>query len=387
MRHEHHRTIIIGAGAMGAAAAYQLAKRGEPVLLLEQFALGHPHGSSHGAGRIIRHSYADPHCARLMPAAFQAWRELEADAGESLYVRCGGVSLCPRGVDYVEHATVNLDALGVPHRRMTGHELHRIHHAFHVPIDCDVVFEPDAGILAAARAVGLQIHLAESCGLDTTIVKDRTPVRGLDLQQESPVVLTDDVRYTTDRLVITAGAWIRRLIPQLASWFRVERQQVFYFRPTDHQDFSLGKFPIWIYLGHSPFEAFYGMPEHLGFGVKAARHGGIVIDPDSPHPDTDGSERQRAETTLRTFLRALLPALAEAPIDHHETCLYTIAPQDQFLIDLMPGRPDVILASPCSGHGFKFSALVGRIVADLVGSGDSEIDLAPWRFPAECRQP
>src|SRR3954466_11815054 len=101
MEYFHARNVIVGAGAMGSAAAYHLARRGEPVLLVEQFALGHDRGSSHGAARIARHSYADSHYARLMPAAFRAWRTLEADAGQNLYLRTGGVSLCPPGVDYV----------------------------------------------------------------------------------------------------------------------------------------------------------------------------------------------------------------------------------------------------------------------------------------------
>ena len=111
---------IIGAGAMGSAAAYHLARRGEPVLLLEQFPLGHDRGSSHGAARITRHSYADARYARLMPAAFAAWRELEADAGVPLYLRTGGISLSPAGGDYVAHVAASLEELGVPHRRMTG---------------------------------------------------------------------------------------------------------------------------------------------------------------------------------------------------------------------------------------------------------------------------
>src|SRR5271157_5184180 len=112
------RNVIIGAGAMGSAAAYRLARRGEPVLLIEQFPLGHNRGSSHGAARITRHSYADPSYARLMPAAFQAWKELEADAGQSVYIRTGGVSFSPAGFDYVARVAANLESLGVPHRRM-----------------------------------------------------------------------------------------------------------------------------------------------------------------------------------------------------------------------------------------------------------------------------
>src|SRR3954454_4989458 len=143
--------LIIGAGAMGAATAYHLARRGEPVLLVEQFALGHDRGSSHGAGRITRHSYADPHYARLMPEAFGTWRTLEADAGQNLYLRTGGVSLCPPGVDYVARVESSLAAIDVPHRRMSGRELRRAYPVFQVPDDTDVIFEPDAGMLAAAR--------------------------------------------------------------------------------------------------------------------------------------------------------------------------------------------------------------------------------------------
>src|SRR3954469_25394470 len=108
MQQLHAQNVILGAGAMGSAAAYQLARRGEPVLLIEQFALGHDRGSSHGAARITRHSYADPHYARLMPEAFRAWRILEADAVQNLYLRTGGVSLCPPGVDYVARVAASL---------------------------------------------------------------------------------------------------------------------------------------------------------------------------------------------------------------------------------------------------------------------------------------
>src|SRR5579871_1712997 len=151
------RNVVIGSGAMGAAAAYHLAKRGEPVLLLEQFALGHDRGSSHGAARITRHSYADARYARLMLDAFRAWRTLEADAGQNLYLRTGGVSFCPAGVDYVAQVAASLAAIDVPHRRMTGRELRKALPAFELADSADAVFEPDAGMLAAARAVATQV--------------------------------------------------------------------------------------------------------------------------------------------------------------------------------------------------------------------------------------
>src|SRR5215813_9636157 len=124
------KNVIVGAGAMGSSAAYHLAKRGEPVVLIEQFALGHDRGSSHGAARITRHSYADPNYARLMPEAFRAWRELEADAGEPLYIRTGGVSFSPPGVDYVSQVAANLRELGVHHWRDSGREWNRRYRNF-----------------------------------------------------------------------------------------------------------------------------------------------------------------------------------------------------------------------------------------------------------------
>ena len=114
MQHLTAKNVIVGAGAMGTAAAYHLARRHEPVLLIEQFATGHDRGSSHGAARITRHSYSDPSYAQLMPAAFQAWRELEADAGQSVYIRTGGVSISPAGVDYVARVAANLERWAWP---------------------------------------------------------------------------------------------------------------------------------------------------------------------------------------------------------------------------------------------------------------------------------
>src|SRR4051794_5183977 len=119
MEHTHARNVVLGAGAMGSATAYHLARRGEPVLLVEQFAVGHDRGSSHGAARITRHSYADVRYARLMPEAFRAWKLLEADAGQNFYLRTGGITFCPPLVDYVDRVAESLETVGVPYRRMT----------------------------------------------------------------------------------------------------------------------------------------------------------------------------------------------------------------------------------------------------------------------------
>jgi sarcosine oxidase len=368
--------LIIGAGAMGSAAAYQLARRGQRVTLIEQFALGHARGSSHGAARITRHSYADAPYAQLMPEAFRAWRALEADAGEALYVRTGGVSFSPSGVDYVAKVAANLASLDVPHWRGSGHEWNRRQPAFCVPATYDVVFEPDAGMLAAGRAVAVQIGLARQHGGDRVQVIEQTPVERIDLENTHPVVITESTRFIAETVIVTAGAWVSRLLPRLRVPLQVTRQQVLYFRPADESPFRIGRFPVFIFKGKPDEAAFYGMPEFQGLGVKVARHGGPEVDPDLD----DRNISDEYHSIVRNFLHGHIPALAAAPVDFTEICLYTVAPNEQFLLDFLSGRTDVIVASPCSGHGFKFSCLIGHVLADLATKGKTDVAIGDWRM-------
>jgi sarcosine oxidase len=369
-----HRNVVIGAGAMGLAAAYHLARRGEPVLIVEQFRLRHDRGSSHGAARITRHSYADPAYARLMPAAFAAWRVLEADAGETLYLRTGGVSFGPAEVGYVDRVAANLEQFRVPHRRMSGAEWNAIHPAFGLPDDHDVVFEPDAGMLKAARALEVMAELTRQLGPATRVMEDTT-IRSVDLDAARPTLVLDGGRIEAERLIVTAGAWTGRLIPSLSARLQPTRQSVFYFRPPDAERFALGRMPVFISMGTGEGNAFYGMPAALGLGVKVARHGGPLTDPERPDRDVDPADA----APVRAFLSECLPALADAAIERSEACLYTMAPDDHFQVALHPGRDDVVVASPCSGHGFKFSCLIGSILADLAVDRETSHDIAAWR--------
>jgi sarcosine oxidase len=183
--------------------------------------------------------------------------------------------------------------------------------------------------------------------------------------------VTDAGTIAADRLIVTAGTWITRLFPDWPVPLRPTRQQVLYFRPTDSMPFQPGRFPVFIYKGSEELDAFYGMPEYQGLGVKVARHGGPDTDPDVP--DTVVGDEYRE--VVRKFLRGCLPAVAKAPIDLTEVCLYTVAPDEQFQIGSPAGRSDVLVASPCSGHGFKFSCLIGRVLADLATTGRTRTDI------------
>jgi sarcosine oxidase len=353
---------------MGSGAAYHLAVRGEPILLLDQFAPGHDRGSSHGLARITRHAYADLAYAERMLDAFRAWREFEAEAGETVYFRTGGVTLCPDQVDYVERIATNLDTLGVPFTHLSPAALQRAYPAFQVSADHEAVFEPDAGLLAASRIVALQVELARHHG---ALVRTGCRVDRIDLETTHPTLVAGSERIAARRLIVTAGAWVSTLFPALASTLTPTRQQVLYFAPADRSAVSIGRLPVWIYQGRETGEAFYGMPDFLGSGAKAARHSGPVCDPNRPNPVVAASYI----ADIRRFLAGVLPILAEAPLCHAEVCLYTNAPDDQFMIGPLPGRPDVIVASPCSGHGFKFSNLIGRMLADLAMTGQSDTRL------------
>jgi sarcosine oxidase len=369
---------IVGAGVMGSAAAYHLARRGEPVVVVEQFALGHDRGSSHGAARITRHSYADLAYARIMPAAFQAWKELEADAGEVVYIRTGGVSFSPPAASYAAEVARNLQELGVPHWRSSGRAWNERSRAFALPADYDVVFEPDAGLLTAARALALQIELAQIHGGANTRVIDNSPVRRIELGGTRPIVVTDTARITAERLIVSAGGWVKKLLPELAVPLRVTRQQVLYLRANDSTLFRIGRFPVFIFKGVGDDDAYYGMPEFQGLGVKVARHAGPEVDPDV----IDRTIAADYVETVRGFLRGHIPALETGIVMQTEVCLYTVAPGERFLVDFLPGRPDVIVASPCSGHGFKFSCLIGRVLSDLATSGKTELAVDSWRIGA-----
>ena len=203
-----------------------------------------------------------------------------------------------------------------------------------------------------------------------------SPVRRIDLDGELPSLVFDDHVLSAERLIVTAGAWTSILLPSLAGSLRPTRQQVLYFRPHDPAPFTIGRFPAFIYKGEGEHDAYYGMPECLGMGVKAARHGGPEVDPSIE----DRTIEDHYVGEIRRFLGRTIPALAGSPIDRTEVCLYTMTEDENFRVGPLPGRDDVIVASPCSGHGFKFSCLIGRVLADLATEGSTSIAIDPWRI-------
>lgn len=364
------RNVVVGAGVAGSAAAYHLARRGEPALVVERFPLGHARGSSHGASRIIRHSYAEANFARLMPRAYRLWQELEAEAGTPLLTRTGGVSASPTGCDYVERVAASLAEIGVPHRRMTPEVWNWKNPPFAIPSNASLVFEPDAGMLAARKCVGALLNRAGNRGAE---IRKETGIDRIDLEGTRPVLVGDGVRIEAERVIVAAGSWAARLLPALRGALTPTRQRVLYFQ-ADEPVYGVGRLPVFIWLGSEEGDAFYGMPDVEGRGVKVARHFGPPTDPEVADESVDDEYVE----SVRAFLRAFLPGLARAPVTATETCLYTMAPGEEFLVGAWPGRDDVLVASACSGHGFKFGILVGEVLADLATGATPAAGMERW---------
>ncbi|ADH63483.1 Sarcosine oxidase [Allomeiothermus silvanus DSM 9946] len=362
--------IVIGAGGAGSAAAYELARRGCEVLLIEQFQVGHDRGSSHGHSRIFRFAYAEPDYVRLAQAALLAWRELEADAGMPLLTLTGGLDLGPAGSSSLEQTEHALRAMGAVFDKLDAQSLMRRFPQWRVPGDWIGIYSPDAGIVNPTQSVEVLAVLAQGYGAR---LLERTPVRGLELSgQGSPRVLTDQGKFSCRRLIVAAGAWLPQLVPQLATRLRVTQEATVFFKPQVLEPFSPRRFPIFInHLSASGLPDVYGFPVFGLPGVKVALHHG--------GPATTAEARgfkvaQEYIETLSGWLLRYLPAAA-GPVIQAKTCLYTNTATHDFLIDLHPESSSVLLASPCSGHGFKFAPAIGKILADWA------LDVPnPWHF-------
>jgi sarcosine oxidase len=365
---------IVGLGGLGSAAAYWLARRGARVVGFEQFELGHVRGASHDHSRIIRRSYHTPGYVRLTAGAYDAWAAVEADAGEPIVTRTGGVDLFPPGgaIDPMAY-TSSLDTADVPYEWIDGAEVRRRWSAFArgVTVGDDVmaIFQPDTGIVPAARATAILQRLAVEHG---AALRPRTAVRELRPVGGEIDVVTDAEAVRCGSVVVTADAWTDRLLRPLGHdlGLTVTREQVSYFPAGDLAPFRPGRFPVWIWMDDP---CYYGFPVYGDeSSVKAAEDcGGTTVDPDQRSFDPDAT----AEARLATFMEQLAgPGLGRP---RSTTCLYTLTADRDFVLDRLPEHPQVLVALGAA-HGFKFAAWFGRTLADLVLTGTAADDLSPF---------
>lgn len=363
------RVLVVGGGVVGLATAWQLARRGtKDVALVERWRFGHDRASSHGFARITRSSYPDARDVRLMQVAHaEDWPALERDAGMPLLHRTPGAFFGPADGPFEAYAAAVASA-GADVERLSPSEARGRFPLFRFPDAAGVLHDRTAAVVAAADTMRA---LARRCWVEGVHALENTRVLRVDTSCDPIEVVTDRGMLRAEHVVLAAGPWLRDLVPALAGRLTVRRQSVAYFAleaPSDR--LGVGEFPVWAYLGPGENGLRYGLPEFRRTGVKAGWHevAGSTQDPeDGAGPDVNLLERVRA------FLGEQL-AVRVGELLHAETCLYTSTASEEFILDALAGDPRVIVASACSGHGFKFAPLTGRILAGLVLDGHSGVE-------------
>ncbi len=375
MNNRHYNAIVLGLGAMGSATLYHLARRGWRALGLEQFGPGHTKGSSHGDSRIIRETYFEhPLYVPLVQRAHELWRELEERSGTSLMTITGGMMIGPPNGSVVTGTLRSADEHNLPHAILTPAEVREQFPAFRLGDGLVAVFDPHAGFLDPEACNRAHVEMARAAGAEARF---NEPVVDWIPDGSGVRVTTAAAAYSADRLVLTGGAWNSQLLPDVMLPLTVERQAVFWLEPaSDTSLYEAARFPIYAYE-YRAGSICYGFPR-LPRGVKASvmHDGAIVLNPDGVNRTVGDSEIN----PLRAALRPVLPALAEAPVRESDVCLFTNTPDHDFVIDFHPFCPQVLISSPCSGHGFKFASAIGEIQAELLTTGKTQFDLSPFRI-------
>lgn len=353
---------------MGSATVYQLASRGRKVLGLERYDVPHAMGSSHGVNRIIRKAYFEhPSYVPLLERAYELWRHLEEVSGERLLVITGGLDAAPPDDRVFTGSLESCRLHGLAHEVLDATEVARRYPGYRLPDDHMAVFQPDGGYVMSERCIVAHVEAALDRGAE---VHGREQVIGWEPSGEGVAVMTDRGRYTADRLVVTAGAWSMGLLQDLRGLAQPERQVLGWFQPRRPELFTPETFPIFnleVGEGH-----FYGFPVETipGFKIGLYHHLEENVDPDTMDREPNVAD----ETVLRAAVDRYFPE-ASGPTLTLKTCLFTNSPDEHFILDTLPDLPQVTIGAGFSGHGFKFSSVVGEILADLALDGTTSHDI------------
>jgi sarcosine oxidase len=363
--------IVIGLGGLGSGAAYWLSREAGPdVLGLEQFELGHLRGESQDHSRIIRLSYHTPAYVRLARRAYQTWAELEQEAREQVVLKTGGLDLGPRGSAIsLQPYAASMQAEGVAFEELDAGEIMRRWPAFRLTDDIHGLFQPDGGIAMAARANAAHQRISREHGAH---LKERVAVSDARTANGEVDVAAGGVTYRCRRLVIAAGPWSNSILAHfgLRLPLEVTQEQVTYFDTPHIREFEPGRFPIWIWMNDP---CYYGFPVFGERGTKIAQDaGGKPVTPDTRTFEPDAENLRRVEDFARRYLPSAL-----GPVIYTKTCLYTLTPNRDFVIDHLPGLDNVVVAIG-AGHAFKFASVIGRILSELAIYGETPSDVSPF---------
>jgi sarcosine oxidase len=356
--------IILGLGAMGAAAAYHLAARGMSVIGIDRYQPGHRYGSSHGRTRIIREAYFEaPEYVPLVRRAYQLWRELENDSGRSLLSIHGVLTVGTTDSETVSGVLKSSERYGVACESLNRNEIIARFPGLMPAEDHVGVFEPTGGLLDPEASIDIYLEMARKYDAG---IRDGERVRSWRTIGSGVEVVTDQDTYRADRLVITAGPWTNTLLPDLHLPLECWRVFFAHYDSVKRDYFTPDAFPITLW--DTPDGMYYTIPYLPGQGVKVGRHdAGEVVDPETMKRTVDVSELRRQTEIIERYMPGSTGRVLEA-----ETCIYTMTPDHHFIIDLHPEHENVSYACGFSGHGYKFAPVIGEVIADLAEHSRTE---------------
>ncbi len=358
--------IVIGVGSMGSSACYFLTKRGYKVLGIEQFEITHEKGSHAGQSRIIRKAYFEhPDYVPLLNKAYQNWKDFEEETGQQVYYKTGLVYFGKKDNPVLKGIRQAASLYNIKLEEHDALSTEKNFPQFQIPTGFETLYEPDAGFITPEKAIRLYTEQANKKG--ATI---NTNEKVIEWKKEGNDILvkTDKQTYRSGKLIITAGAWAGKLIPGLADKLKITRQFIGWIKPKDKNDFVLNNFPCWMLADDERPGMYYGFPSlpvsefGMAEGMKLAHHyPGVIVDPDEVNRNTTIGE----EENLLYALNKYLPGCFESFLSS-KTCLYTNTPDEDFIIDHLPGYDNLVtIGCGFSGHGFKFVSVIGEILTDL----------------------
>jgi sarcosine oxidase len=360
--------IVLGVGGVGSAALLHLARRGVRVLGIDRFAPGHDRGSSHGKTRLIRRAYFEhPDYVPLVQRSFALWHELEQLAGETLYHQVGVLQVGPPSGEVLVGVRASARLHDLPIEELSARDVAARFPGFRVPNDCEAIFETGAGYLFVERCVVAHAEQATRLGAE---LHAGEAIRGWRAAGAVVVVETDRASYRADRLVIAAGAWAGQLLGELGIPLEVRRKPLYWWQTRGDAYRADRGCPGFLY--DLPHGCFYGFPQIDSSGVKVAEHtgGAVVHDPLAVDRAIDPAEQQRVATFVNDYLSE-----ATTQCTDHVVCMYTMTPDAHFVVDRHPEYPQVVFAAGLSGHGFKFTCVLGEVLSQLALDGHTDLPI------------
>jgi len=364
----HYDAIVLGTGGIGSAALYHLARRGVRAIGIDRFHPPHDRGSSHGHTRVIRQAYFEhPDYVPLLFESYRLWRDLERHTGRQLLHQIGLVEIGPADGVVVPGVLRAAEQHQLTIELLSAAEIERRWPGLRVSDPLVGVYEPTAGFLLVEECVAAHLEAAHDAGAE---LLPNTEVLNWSAGERGVSVLTSRGEFAAEHLIITAGAWAGQLLAELRIPLTVRRKSLFWFATDSAHYDIMSDFPIFLF--ELPDGVFYGFPKLDPRGVKIAEHSGgrVVKDPLMVDRSIDSEEQRRSLDILARHLPAVSPRMSD-----HCVCLYTMSPDEHFIVDHHPAHANVAAAAGLSGHGFKFAPVLGQALADLVLDGGTDLPI------------